>query len=104
MDKFFGLDKKSAPMEGAKLLTTVHDEVEKNLLCGILEEENIPYLAKDRGSGEVARILTGFSVFGCDIYVPDECFETANELLDAYRNGEVCEEDFSDDPDAESED
>ena len=104
MDKFFGLEKTNAPMEGAVLLTTVHDEVEKNLLCGILEEEKIPYLAKDRGSGEVARFLTGFSVFGRDIYVPEEVFEQANELLDAYRNGEVCEEELFDDPDAESED
>ena len=104
MDKFFGLDKTNSPMKGAVLLTTVHDEVEKNLLCGILEEEQIPYLTKDRGSGEVTRILTGFSLFGCDIYVPEALLERATELLDAYRNGEVLEEDLSDDPDAESED
>lgn len=92
MDRFFGLDKASKADEGVVLLTTVHDEVEKNLLCGILEEEEIPFLVKDRGSGEAVRILTGFSMFGCDIYVPEELFEKASELLDAYRNGEVLDE------------
>ena len=103
MDRFFGLDKISAHGADTELLVTVHDEIEKNLICGILEEEQIPYLCKDRGSGEVARILTGFSVFGCDIFVPKAAHDAAAELLDAYRNGEVVE-DFSDDPDAEVDD
>ena len=92
MDKFFGLDQAGKADEGVALLTTVHDEVEKNLLCGILEEEEIPFLVKDRGSGEAVRILTGFSMFGCDIYVPEALLEQATELLDAYRNGEVLDE------------
>ncbi len=101
MDRFFGLDKVSAHDAQSELLVTVHDEIEKNLICGILEEEQIPYLCKDRGSGEIARILTGFSVFGCDIFVPKKAYDIAAELLDTYRNGEVAE-DYSDDPDAES--
>ena len=44
MDRFFGLDKAAKADKGTVLLTTVHDEVEKNLLCGILEEEKIPFL------------------------------------------------------------
>lgn len=100
MDRFFGLDKIGAHDADAELLVTVHDEIEKNLICGILAEEQIPYLCKDRGSGEVARILTGFSVFGCDIFVPKKVYDTAAELLEAYRNGEPCDPDV-DDPDAE---
>ncbi len=92
MDRFFGLDNVSRQGENVSLLTTVHDDVEKNLLCGILEEEKIPYLLKDRGSGEAVRILSGFSVFGSDIFVPAELLEKAQELLDAYRNGEVVED------------
>ena len=103
MDRFFGLDKVSAHGEESELLVTVHDEIEKNLICGILEEEEIPYLCKDRGSGEVARILTGFSLFGCDIFVPKTAHAAAAELLDAYRNGEPVE-DTVDDPDAEVDD
>ena len=92
MDRFFGLDQPGRADEGIVLLTSVHDEVEKNLICGILEEEEIPFLVKDRGSGEAVRILAGFSMFGCDIYVPEELLEQASELLDAYRNGEVLDE------------
>lgn len=92
MDRFFGLDKVGAHDADVSLLTTVHDEVEKGLLCGMLEEEHIPYLSKDRGSGEAVRILAGYSMFGCDIFVPSALLEQARELLDAYRNGEVCED------------
>ena len=94
MDRFFGLDKVSAHDKDTVLLTTVHDDVEKNLLCGILEEEQIPYLLKDRGSGDAVRILSGFSFFGTDIFVPEALIERATELLEAYRSGEVVEEDL----------
>ena len=94
MDRFFGLDKVGKHDEDTVLLTTVHDDVEKNLLCGILEEENIPYLLKDRGSGEAVRILSGFSMFGSDIFVPKALFDAANELLEAYRNGVVVEDEL----------
>ena len=94
MDKFFGLDKVGAHNEDTVLLTTVHDEVEKNLILGMLEEEEIPFLCKDRGSGEAVRILTGFSVFGCDIFVPKAVHEQAEALLDAYRNADSA---FADD-------
>lgn len=104
MDRLFGLDKVSAHDEGTALLTTVHDDVEKSLLCGILEEEGIPYLLKDRGSGEVVRILSGFSQFGSDIFVPEALLTRASELLDAYRNGEVVEEFPEDNGEGEEED
>ncbi len=103
MMDLFGLDKAHAPTKDAVLLTTVHDEVEKNLICGILEEEQIPYLAKDRGTGEVARIISGYSLFGCDIFVPAALAEKATELLDAYRNGEAfADDEIVMDPDGEA--
>ncbi len=106
MDHFFGLDKaRRAPDENAALLTTVHDDIELGLICGILEEEGIPCLCLDRGSGEVARILSGFSMVGCDIFVPRELLDKATELLDAYRNGEpvlFAEDEIVTDPDEES--
>ncbi len=93
MDKFFGLNKVGAHSEDTELLTTVHDEIEKNLICGILEEEQIPFICKDRGSGEAVRILAGFSMFGADIFVPKSAYDVAKQLLDAYRNGEAFDED-----------
>ena len=94
MDRFFGLDKVGAHDKDTALLTTVHDDVEKSLLCGILEEEGIPFRLKDRGSGEVVRILSGFSQFGSDIFVPLALLDRATELLEAYRNGVVVDDDF----------
>ena len=92
MDRFFGMDKVSAHDENVSLLTTVHDDVECSIICGILEEDKIPFLVKDRGTGEVVRILFGYSMFDSDIFVPNDLLAQASELLDAYRNGEVCEE------------
>lgn len=88
MDKFFGLDKPAKVDKDVSLLTTTHDDVEKNIICGILEEEKIPFLAKDRGAGEAVRVVVGYSMYGCDIYVPTAFLEKATALLDDYRHGE----------------
>ena len=88
MDQFFGLDTPAKLGENIALLTTTHDDVEKMIICGILEEEKIPFLAKDRGAGEAVRVVTGYSMYGCDIFVPSDLLEKANALLDDYRNGE----------------
>lgn len=88
MDKFFGLDNPAKADKDTALLTTTHDDVEKNIICGILEEEEIPFLVKDRGAGEAVRVVTGYSMYGCDIYVPAVLLEKANALLEDYRNGE----------------
>ena len=92
MDKFFGFDKVSAHDDSVELLTTLHDDVECAIVCGILKEENIPFMVKDRGSGEIVRILGGFSMFGRDLFVPKMLYTQAKDLLDIYRDGEVCEE------------
>ena len=102
MDRLFGLDRVSSHSADSELLVTVYDEIERGLICGILQEEQIPYQCKDRGSGEMARLLTGFSAFGCDIFVPKAAHERASELLEAYRNGEVVEETFFEGADAET--
>jgi hypothetical protein len=88
MDQFFGLDNPTKGDKDTVLLTTTHDDVEKMIISGILEEEKIPFLVKDRGAGEAVRVVTGYSMYGCDIYVPTALLEKANALLDDYRNGE----------------
>lgn len=101
MDSIFGLDRAN-PDDGMKLLTTVHDDAEAAIVCGILEDEKIPYLKKDRGSGGVVRVIAGYSMFGTDITVPEDRYEDAVVVLDAYRNGEPVPEDGGDEePDAE---
>ena len=102
MDRFFGLDKVCAHDENAAHLTTVHNQVELSIVRSILEGEEIPYLAKDRGSGALVRIITGNSMYGTDILVPADCLEQAKEILEAYRNAEPVEE-WEDDEEAEDE-
>ena len=85
----FGLGKaKDKKDEGMELLVTTHDNIELSILKSILDGENIPYMVFDRGSGGAMRIIAGYSMFGTDIYVASEVLEQAQELLEAYRNGE----------------
>ena len=85
MDRFFGLDKTRVPDSELALLTTVHDPVERAVIGSILEGEKIPYMIRERGSGEAVRVLAGYSMFGSDIFV--------RKLLDVYRNGDIVPED-----------
>ena len=98
MDTFFGLDTPAKGDENSAHLTTVHDNVELGIVCSILEAEQIPYRVMERGSGAMVKVIAGYSMFGSDIYVPKALLEQATELLDAYRNGEVVDEetDFED--------
>ena len=99
MDHLFGLDRPSPHDEYTAHLTTVHDNVELSIIRSILDGENIPYRARERGSGGVVRVIAGYSMYGTDIFVPADVLERATELLDAFRNGEVVEETVEDDGD-----
>ncbi len=89
----FGLDKHAACDEHTAHLTTVHDNGELSVVRSILEGENIPYRVRERGSGGMVKVIAGYSMYGTDVFVPKEMAEIARELLDAFRNGEVIEED-----------
>jgi hypothetical protein len=102
MDSLFGLDRPHDE-EGMELLTTARDEVELSVLRSILDGEEIPYLAKDRGSGALVRIITGNSMYGTDILVPTAYLAQATEILDAYRNAEPVDEDWEDEDEEEDE-
>lgn len=93
MDRFFGLDKVASHDENAALLTTVHDPVELGLVQSILEGEGIPCAFRERGSGCTVKVIAGYSMVGTDVFVPRERHSEAEALLDAYRNGEIVEED-----------
>ena len=91
-DFLFGIDQPSATSDEAAVLTTTHGNMELCLVRSILEGEGIPYRVRDRGAGGVVRIVAGDSPFGCDVLVPADMLKKAQELLDAYRNGEVVED------------
>jgi len=81
MDSFFGLDRVSPHDENLELLTTVYDAPSQTIVEGILRDAEIPYLAKSRGSGTAMKVITGFSMYGTDIFVLREHLETALELI-----------------------
>ena len=98
MDRFFGLD--TAPKrEDVKLLVSVTDHIYLAILEGILEENNIPYLTKDRGCGSVLKVVAGFSMFGADIFVLESDYDKAIALIETmpteeeYKNAEIIVDD-----------
>ena len=92
MDFLFGLDKHATPDKDTAFLTTVHDNVELEIIRDILAEEGIPCRSCERGSGSAVKIITGYSMYGSDIYVPVAALEQAQALLDAFRNAEIVED------------
>lgn len=98
-DPIFGLEKDHRIPEGenVSLLTTVHDVVLLGMVRGLLEDADIPYLVKERATGSAMRILTGFSMYGTDIFVPTSALETAQELISGF-DGQAADADSADDP------
>ncbi len=81
MDRFFGLDHTHPQNEDLVLLTTVYDRSALPIIQSILDDAEIPYLAKERGTGNSMKIIAGFSVFGTDLYVRPEQLELAAALI-----------------------
>ena len=92
MDFLFGLDKPGKTDKDTAFLTTVHDSVELEIIRDILAEEGIPCRSTERGSGSAVKIITGYSMYGSDVYVPVAALEKAQELLEAFRNAEIVED------------
>ena len=80
MDKIFGLDSASN-QEGLALVATVFNPSELIVIKSILDDANIPFLAKDRGAGGPVKVIMGYSIYGTDIFVREEDAETALVLL-----------------------
>ena len=92
MDAFFGFNKPTPTDEYTAILTTVYDPVELSIIRSILEGEKVPYRVRERASGGMVKVIAGYSVFGTDVLVPADLLTEAQELLDAYRNGEIVED------------
>lgn len=83
MFDMFGFEKDHRIAYGEEVvrLTTVYDVAMLGMVRGLLEDANIPYLIHERATGSAMRIMTGFSVYGTDIFVPGEAEETARDLI-----------------------
>ncbi len=77
----FGLDKVSHHDSGTAWLTTVTDNVQLAVVRSLLDGAEIPYIIKERGSGSAVKLIAGISMFGTDIFVPEERLEDAQALI-----------------------
>ncbi len=83
MDKlFFGLDR-ATNEDGLVLLRTFHDDISVAMAEEVLRDEGILFVKKDRGSGSVVRLVTGFSTYGTDFLVAPDDLEKAAGLMEA---------------------
>lgn len=91
MSDLFGLEKPHKISDGDEVshLITVYDVAVLGIVRGLLEDENIPYLVRERGTGSAMRIITGFSMFGTDVYVPTQALETAKILVAGLEDAEI---------------
>ena len=91
MSDLFGLEKPHKISDGDEVshLITVYDVAVLGIVRGMLEDENIPYLVRERGTGSAMRILTGFSMFGTDVYVPTEAYETTKALVAGLEDAKI---------------
>ncbi|MBQ9085617.1 MAG: DUF2007 domain-containing protein [Clostridia bacterium] len=92
MDSLFGLDHPSLREEGVEYLTTAYSPEELLILESILQDAQIPYLKKDRGSGTTVKVIMGYTIFGTDLYVRPEDLDTATALLAPADAEEIEEE------------
>jgi hypothetical protein len=91
MSDLFGLERPHKISDGDDVshLITVYDVAVLGIVRGMLEDENIPYLVRERGTGSAMRILTGFSMFGTDVYVPTDAYEIAKGLVAGLEDAEI---------------
>ncbi|NLW22655.1 MAG: DUF2007 domain-containing protein [Tissierellia bacterium] len=66
------------------LLKTAGNDYELNTITSILDENNIPYLVKEKGIGGYMRIISGSSLYGADILVEKSMYEKAKSIIDEF--------------------
>ena len=64
-----------------KKLRSVSNDIELNMIKGILEDNKIQYIIKDYGPGGHMRIIAGGSPYAADIMVEESDLDEAMDLL-----------------------
>jgi hypothetical protein len=89
------------------ILASNLNQLDATMITGLLEDAGIPSYIKDRGIGGYLKIYMGYTIYGQDIYVNQESYDKAKELLDFYfsSNQEIAESenDFPEGRDKEEE-
>lgn len=64
-------------------LKSISNEMELGMIKEILDDNNIPYIVKNQGTGSHMRIISGSSPFVTDVMVSQTDLEKAHDLLQA---------------------
>jgi hypothetical protein len=78
-------------------LADVGNSFEADSLEALLRSFDIPVLVKPAGAGGYMEVYMGYTRLGVDVYVPQEDYERAAEIFQAYANRDYVPAD--DDPD-----
>lgn len=65
------------------LLRTANNNFELDIIKGVLDENQIPYLIQEKGIGSYMKIITGNSIYGTDIFVDESEYESARDIIDS---------------------
>ena len=64
------------------VLKFINNEYELQLTKSLLEDNEIPFIIKDQGSGGYMRIIGGSSMYKTEVLVAESMFEKAKAILD----------------------
>ena len=73
-------------------LITADTGMEAEIICPLLRSEDVPCMAKDRTDNRTARVFTGLSNLGTDIFVARARLDEAKTIIEAYVNSEAVED------------
>ena len=62
-------------------LTNVQTSMEAEMLQDILQQEHIPVIIKEEGSGGYMKVYMGYSIYGETLYVYDYDYPRAREIM-----------------------
>lgn len=74
----------------------VSDDFEAWTIIDLLEKHNIPCIKKEREAGSYLKIAMGYSVYGADIYVDEQNYDEAMELINSLQTDAGSQDDQTD--------
>ncbi|MBC7087665.1 MAG: DUF2007 domain-containing protein [Tissierellales bacterium] len=72
-----------------KLLIKTSDNTLISIIEALFRDNDIPYILKEKGSGGYLRIISGHSIYGTEVYVSEEDFNKATDLLDLISSEDI---------------
>ncbi len=85
-------DNKELKSGETAFLTSVHGEIQAELIEADLKANGIPVLKKFKEAGAYLDIYMGMTSFGIDLYVPSNLLDDAKNILKDFENSSKIDE------------